>query len=130
MKELRELDAWLWVNVPGLKSCKCVNGMVPKWDKSDYARIREIGRQEGMKMPETEPDIPCSHSPHYSTDPAAAMEVLRKCAEKTFPTVYKSRQADEWCVDNQTLAGRKTHLIVTAETLELAIALFSKKLFT
>jgi len=113
--ELRELDAWIAENVMGVIIVK-----VRCRDKSE---------------------VICPDVKRYTTDPAAAMEVLKKCGYKIqgrdyprgfghyFVRVYFAEIAHEWCV---CLGNEKSDSSIygQAETLEIAICLFAKKLFT
>ena len=122
-QELRELDAWIAENVIGnpQRRIRVTDG-------------RKLVRYEFLKVGTN--DI----CPTYTTDPAAAMEVLRKCAEKmdagivgigspmggpVASTIPKLKQG--WVVGK---IGRPTNFDCEAATLELAICLFAKKLFT
>ena len=62
---------------------------------------------------------------YNENDPkAAAMEVLKKCQHLTDVVIYKTVQEKHGVRDDIT------DMAVSAETLELAICLFAKKLFT
>ena len=65
--------------------------------------------------------------PHYTTDPAAAMEVLKKCAEKCSLAgmEFVIVRGFDWRVCAEPQRGISTF----AETLELAICKFAKKLW-
>lgn len=107
-EQLQELDAWIAEHVMGwVKSKEC-----------DYGWITPVGK---MKL-ETE---------NYTTDPAAAMEVLRKCAFKR--DLIISCTASEWIISDDLPETEIQDFVtnrVEAGTLELAICLFSKKLFS
>lgn len=70
--------------------------------------------------------------PHYSTDSAAAMDVLKKCAEKIEHSDYASNWIqiqwfnNLWCLADFNKFSDPT----TAETLELSICIFAKQLFS
>lgn len=68
--------------------------------------------------------------PHYTTDPADAMDVLKKCAEKK-PTDSSSIRIDRlgtlWAMSATYHADQ---IYCEARTLELAICLFAKQLFS
>ena len=104
-QELRELDAWIAFNVM-------------KWGYSNF-----YWWNQGVILPITE-------CPRFTTDPAAAMAVLKKCAEKCQHDVaIVSPVPKMWKVgyvswDDETILGKEE-----AETLELAICLFAKALF-
>jgi len=95
--ELRELDAWIAFRVT-----KETVGLV---------QIRD-------------PDI--SFLSHYTTSPAAAMEVLKKCAEKV--DQISITVCGTWAVCEGD-GNNKDAIEAEAKTLELAICLFAKVLF-
>lgn len=100
-KELRELDAWIAENIFNIpRDLISINGPIPS--KAGNYMVREID--------------------HYSTDPAAAMEVLKKCYEIADVTTgyhagYKRYFAK---------SGRK---LIESKTIELAICLLAQELF-
>lgn len=107
-KEMRELDAWIHEHVFG----KCL---------FDEHRINNALCRKCC--------MDCSSETHRvkspTTDPAAAMEVLRICAKKDVTIQIRKQDSGEWCVwDVQSWSDG------TASTLELAICLYAKKLFT
>ena len=110
-KELRDFDAWIGVNVFGKKAIHQHGPPPVEGIEDDYFVIEYIH---------------CSHSlPHYTTDPAAAMVVLEKCAEKEserFDGVQIDRIKSGWIVSTCEVDAH-------APTLPLAITLFAKKLF-
>ena len=65
------------------------------------------------------PDIP--NSQNAPTEPAAAMDVLQKCAEKHPVYFYKAGNG-EWVAENSRYVSR-------GDTLPLAIAKFARELF-
>lgn len=97
------MDAWIAEHVMGLRLNE--NGSIETWPR---AGVRH--------------DL-CVDA--YSTDPAAAMRVLEKCAEKlmqeTGLSIYKITTGYAICCDD-------TEDII-AETLPFAICLFAKQLF-
>jgi len=100
-----ELDKWIAENVMGLvwRGCGCNSWFDPK-----------------NKM-----EISYNLSP--TTDPAAAIKVLEKCAEM-FPVEIRIGNYDK----GRYFVGTDYDFDMThgkAETLELAICLFAKKLF-
>jgi Phage ABA sandwich domain len=119
--ELRKLDALIAEHVMGWKEVRFLS----YYGKGKFMVSRETGELMVYDLKGE------SFSP--TTDPAASMQVLQKCAEKDFPTVYKSR-ADEssWCVDNLRIGSgiNESTISISAPTLELAIALFAQKLFS
>ena len=64
-KEMRELDAWIAVNLFGAKEIVWIGCWA------------ELG---SPNEPFSNPG--CERVPNYTTDPAAALAVLQKCAEK------------------------------------------------
>lgn len=113
-RELQELNEWIAVNVFNCKK-----------------------HSEGWEPGDTwEGELDCLVSEFTpTTDPAAAFEVLKKCLEtREMPNFYKLLSdetysirvvADGCCSLEQ---GKKIQVI--AETLELAICLFAKHLFS
>ena len=120
--ELRELDADIAEHVMGWRCESCLDGFKRKWSVADWNRIRAMN----PKWPKNEPDLKCDHAAHYTTDPAAAFEVLKKCAEKTsFPICFrKSPYGYKFWLPNGFAIS------LNAPTAELAACLFAKKLFT
>lgn len=148
--ELRELDAWIAEHVMELPPAFVVikRGLYYRPDDKGYTiKMSEAGRYtlEQAKERECPYDEPVTYKPweceHYTTDPAAAMEVLKKCGDfikgKDHPRgsgnyyirLYRPSMFNEWCVcrgnedQSNTPYGQ-------AETLELAICQFAKKLFS
>ena len=111
--ELRQLDAWIAENVMGnqQRKIRVTDG-------------RKLVRYEFLKVGTNE------ICPEYTTDPAAAMEVLKKCCEAMAVNVeiWKAGNGEWVC---RMVSGRNSRNCVgTANTIELAICLFAKKLFT
>ena len=116
--QLRELDAWIAEHLFGTTIT------------DDYSKVGEPNHAY-------RPWIGVSGTvPRYTTDPAAAMQVLEKCADDTSITI--TRDADgqfsvEWWADEvkgvEPIPGSKWHQIKTAPTLPLAICLFARELF-
>lgn len=104
-KQMRELDSWTAEHVMGWAFRMNYSGSGNEWHDS-----------EGCER-SSSPDS-------YTTDPAAAMQVLEKCSQGQaikvwYSTVHKQWAcADDGCFDTQYAA-----------TLPLAICLFAKKLF-
>lgn len=64
---------------------------------------------------------------HPTTDPAAAFEVLKKCAEKDAPqSIATCKEGELWKV----FYGGRYHEAQSDTTLELAICRFAKALFS
>lgn len=111
-KEMRELDAWIWQNVMLAK-------LVIRPADSTYPKLKYLRFPNGDEILER------MWSP--TTDPAAAMDVLKKCGQSAVVTITTNPSIAShlgvWtCADEQ--------IFCTGETLELAICLFAKKLFT
>jgi hypothetical protein len=106
--ELRKLDQWIGVNVFGK--------IAIHRDEPNPAN----GAEGGFFVIEY---IHISNTlPHYTTDPAAAFEVLKKCAGKG--QVYISTD----CIEGWAVADESKSTLATAATLELAIARFAFQL--
>ena len=100
--EQNELNCWIAENVMSVVVGRQYMGKSSFWKDCNGKRLKEI--------------------PRYTTDPAVSMEVLKKCAEKTYVTVRCHKRC--WSISGSN------GMVVEAETPELAIALFAKKLFT
>ena len=112
-KELRELNAWIaermmevkcaheWQRISKRK-CKCLKCGYIQWNGSANS---------------------CAD---YTIDPAAAMQVLEKCAEKC--TVQITKECGPYPIINSLVSG--SGLGEEAPTLPLAICLFAKQLFS
>ncbi len=103
--EMRELDAWIAEHVIG-------------WS---YEVTGSDPTEDGYCWFDENRKFPCE-LPHYSTDPAAAMQVLEKCAERSAIMIIK----DDGCVVAQINGKRLT---ADGPTLPLAICQFARKLF-
>lgn len=133
--QLRDLDAWVAEHVMGCNldwhrgglrdepHCACgytkddkPSGIVMPYPHAEY---RGDGRHLGTFGPDP------TRLMHYSTDPAAAFQVLEKCAEKlmqeTGLAIYKTTTGYAICCDD---TGD-----ITAQTLPLTICLFAQQLF-
>jgi hypothetical protein len=125
--ELRRLKRWIILNVMGWV----------EWTEEEYPY--RSGFSEGDEFGDKclEDDMP-----DYPTDPGAALEVLKRCAEAmpnaiigigspmgkadVISTLPKSKQG--WVVG--AIGFKPSNFDVEAETLELAICRFAKRLFT
>ncbi len=139
-KELRELDAWIAENVMGWKwfrfrmkktgTAKNAGKGYDRWQQlvqpndtwhlqPKWGAIHQPQGEGNYLEVEGRNDVP-----HYTTDPAAAMEVLKKCQSETTVIIYASgaQPMSSICDGNGILE--------TAETLELAICEFAKALFS
>lgn len=144
--ELRELDAWIAENVMGwawfrfrMKKINTASNAGKGYDRWQQLippnekwhlqpKYDAIKQPQGMgRYLEDETDY---SSIKFTTDPAAAMEVLKKCIEiYGAATIYGG--ATEPKVFTVHVANPKASkaAYVESETLELAICLFAKKLF-
>lgn len=133
-KKLRELDAWIAINLFGFiwakdtaedwqrsgggfkKGTRCLRDKLWK----DQGWIKSNGKEP--ISPRWDHDVE-----HYSTDPAAAMQVLEKCAEHLAGGVYirKGKRGDWSVCKYEDIEPRWA----TAPTLPLAIAQFARQLF-
>ena len=124
--ELRELDVWIAKELFGWDFSEkgwCMSALQHRQMNGFYYGFPPDSIQyKGCALPHRAPD--------YTTDPAAAMQVLEKCAAKI---AVSARQQDggKWCVwavDDESYKPKE--LDGYAETLPLAICLFAKKLFS
>jgi len=114
--ELRELDAWIGVNVFGKKAIHAHSAKPTEGTEDDYFVIEWINAS-------------CS-LPHYTTDPAAAMQVLEKCFGRMGGTLIGiARLGSNYCVCVPAYA-QDFGDVTSAPTLPLAICLFAKQLFS
>lgn len=121
-KELRSLDVWIAEHVFGCKPVKKEYSFGIAYECQCLHKVHADGGDDGL-------DDSISH---YHRDPAAAMQVLKKCAEKIMTIgggrdihIHKSIINGHWMVvqmGNDSIRG-------CDQTLELAIALFAQKLF-
>lgn len=129
-KELIALDLWVDINVfnqfnmVGLRKRGLWYRPNAKGYTHQSAEAWRLTRAEAKPYeylhdePVTICELPI---PRYTTDPAAAMEVLKKCAEKIYPNHFPIRVF---------AGGWQISLFEPSETPELAICLFARKLFT
>jgi len=115
-QELRELDAWIAEHV----TCE-------KYPIGEHnSGISKHYLDDGKNVVRTVEGKWTAALPSYTTDPAAAMMVLEKCAEKEGQENFDGVQIDKtehgWIVSTCKMDS-------DAETLPLAICLFAKKLF-
>lgn len=112
-KELRELDAWIAEHVMGYKV------RIRKPD-STYPALRYWNKGDGFEI------LQAQFSP--TTNPADAFEVLKKCYERaeSFESGKDDSQGWYFFVD----APIKAINASSHESLELAVCLFARKLFS
>lgn len=125
--DTRELDAWIAEHVMGFEERPCYHGSARIEGMTFYVANGRSVTGEASKG---------NHQfPKYTTDPAAAMEVLKKCGEHLAATdsaieLGQNLNKDGliyWWVNHDRASAS---FLCEAETLELAICLFAKKLFT
>ena len=110
-EEIRELDAWISEHVFGAK-CGHVWSVESGQSRCKKCNVQWDGKE--VVMP-------------YSKDPSAAMEVLKKCIEGR-TVVIGSPSQSEYLIS--WLKSDSIYFHTKAETFELAICLFAKKIFT
>ena len=137
-QEMRELDAWIaehvmgwvWWHLPKTDPkhftpetgiCKLIRS-----DENWPAHKHWQGKRIAVPMENVKQDVDV---PRYTTDPAAAMEVLKKCG------FHKNNAIQIYCLRaEENRDGKESFWIndprLEANTLELAIALFANKLFS
>lgn len=148
--ELRELDAWIAENVMGWRwycaigkaylfppwAFERLNNFSVHWTAGIHEKgwTRQQAKREPCKKLLTGSNIEGIGDdiefPKYSTDPAAAMDVLKKCFDKTGQIeVFRTQiHPFKFGVVGKWLPSADYEC--EAETLELAICLFAKKIFT
>jgi len=147
-KELRELDAWIAEHVMDVKRFVGVkkrgywyrpnaHGYTDRQAEAWWLTRDEAKKHEYLRG--DEPVTICEFStPLYTTDPAAAMQVLEKCVaelelKRAFPAIEKYSDLDGfqgWKVTALFSNGNQQTFSEVAETLPLAICLFAKQLFS
>lgn len=129
-EEMESLNAYLAERVLGWTWFK----YTPK-DSHDYQGCRTLADRPHRFLVKAKGDEPLAPDAFYNiprptTDPAAAMTVLEKCAEGESVSLsrafHSNEQADLYTVRNGCLGD----VYATAETLPLAICLFAKKIFS
>lgn len=135
-KDVLELNTWIAEHVMGVKPA--IESAAMSKDRKGYALwekpgiSREIVKDFCERTPEYD-YVENKIYPNYSKNPAAAMQVLEKCAEKLdgFEVsiglhVYKASEPARFMV----CSSNHREFQSIAETLPLAICLFAKKLFS
>ena len=106
--EMRELNAWIAENVMGWS-----------WQLTGSDPV-----EDGYCWFNSEGKFPCELA-NYTTDPAAAMDVLKKCLDRQFsPIEIRQRGFNEAHI----VSSRGE--VVEAKTLELAICQFAKQIIS
>lgn len=117
-RKLRELDAWIGVNVFGKKAISEKGPKPTKGVEEDYFVIEFI-------------HVSCS-LPHYTTDKAAAFEVLAKLithADNILLWKHSKLAPNKFWFAHSTKLGPGL-AAGSAPTLELAICLLAKKIYS
>lgn len=114
-KDLRELDAWVGVNIFGMKPIHRDGPKPTKGTEDDYFIVEWVNISGSL--------------PHYSTDPAAAMQVLEKCHEICCVEtgIYENISGS---IRGNFARSVYRDITIEAKTLPIAICLFAKKLFS
>ncbi len=113
--ELREFDAWIAKHVMGWKLQE--RNVPYYWKIPKTNRIYFLATGRRPDDTEWSPTI----------QPSAAMEVLKKCLTSgNYFTV--ALDEDDYKIEARHITGKT--ILVSATTLELAICLFAKKIFT
>jgi hypothetical protein len=124
--ELQELDGWIAEHVLGWKWFRYLK------ERSElYSERRTLMDKPNRYVRKAKGGEPLAEDafdniPKSTTDPAAAMQVLRRCADKT-PVVQISYFGG---LCGYVVSARSTDGPIKAPTIELAICLFAKKLFS
>lgn len=127
--ELRELDAWIAEKVMGFKRgwWDCFASTSPDEVTCGKIWVPALEFVDDLKKPF-----------HPTTDPAAAMMVLERCAENgiingdfKLPVSIRRRGDLQWVVSENCEDAPEHEFCIVAEapTLPLAISLFAKELF-
>jgi hypothetical protein len=115
--ELRELDAWIDVIVFGApKRCLHFNIKNVGGSRLECPDCHQSFGQTSLVMSR-------ALVKNYTIDPVASRELEKKCAENN--SIHINKGSTGWWVSD--LDKKRNYAI--AETLELAIALFARKLF-
>lgn len=125
-EEMRELDAWIAEHVFGLE-------LVQEKDLTPFTGLKErqfFVFQNGVYQYGS----PYYKKLGYTTDPADAMLVLEKCAEKcgamTNPCTIEIQHEPDFEEVPWAVSHDRTLMAGEAKTLPIAIAKFAKALFT
>src|SRR5512146_2540483 len=93
VQQLRELDAWI---------AEHVMGWVPHWRNTAFY-VKRKDRNQMLCGNEIKADV---GKWHPTINPADAMDVLKKCAEKGATVeVFKSALDGNWCVSRVEIEG-------------------------
>lgn len=140
--ELRELDTWIHSNVLGADQLVGVKkrgywyrphakGYTDRENEAWHLTREEAKKHEYLRG--EDPVTICEFDvPHYTSDPAAALAVLKICAQdldskQSTNGIAISYAFGMWeCVETDIFDGIRTEAL----SLELSICLFAKELFT
>jgi hypothetical protein len=131
--ELRELDGWIAEHVLGWKWFRYLKERSPEY--SERRTLMDKPNRYVRKAKGAEPLAADAfyNIPKSSTDPSAALMVLKRCAKETVFPILTGVKADGWYCELGVgvLTGGPTDIDdwKGQKTLELAICLFAKKLF-
>jgi len=147
-KELVELDAWIAEHVFGQAQMFGIkkrgywylpdaHGYTNRQSEAWRLTLEEAKKHECPHGGRDERVTVCEiDTPRYSTNPAAAMQVLEKCLEKAGCDVTFFKSTDKlghyrvFKIADIDLAKTPVVDFVEAQTLPLAIALFTKQLYS
>lgn len=119
LRELRELDAWIAEQVFGWHKFK------PHRINNAFCTVCRKESGEAVDHYNAAFVMVSTTLPRYSTDPAAAMLVLEKCAGRVGDTIrYRTLHG------GHGLSCHELPFVVKAATLPLAICIFAKQLFS
>jgi hypothetical protein len=127
-KELRELDRWIMQHVMG---------WVPETRKlyGGEVNVKGFGKNTHLSLGDPYRQFTLDPPAAYSTDPAAALLVLAKCAEKCVVTVEFGATAEnkmQWMVARLEMEDNDRLEVdcKCAATLPEAICKFARQLFS
>lgn len=129
-QELRELDAWIAEHVMGV-NLKEASWYCPRCRESVEPIKVTHGERHDIRAGGCGEFVHCDF-PAYTTDPASAMEVLKKCIERD-KTNDSSYQLNFSYRDKPHPFGYEIccgDFCEDADTLEQTICLFAKNLFS
>ena len=122
-EEMRELDAWIAEHVFGYIK-QNVNYPEAHWNELSLPDLDGNYISEGWVQGWEFRDV---NIPFYSTQASAAMGVLKKCAENLIRGITINQNEGKWIIQAQ---NNYIGNLEMSETLELAICLFAKQLFS
>ena len=131
-KELRELDAWIAEHLFDFAWCPSVGFRKEKtsywlFEPKEVERYKPEVIKHNLPLSDAYNHVAERRVPYYTTDPAAAMMVLEKCAQEDSEIRIFQLPDKSFRIGSM---DRKGMFLTFAQTLPLAICLFAKKLFT